>query len=125
MSQKEYSGVDYVGQKLRESIAEYLSKKLGGEFEVSYGFSEEDDTSTINYSISGLDVELSLTKENKRSTNLFSLSEIVKMDGKLLNDTTSETLKPKRSKLGRISIPYLKKFAKNKIQNLKEFTTRN
>jgi hypothetical protein len=127
MPEKEYSSVDYVGQTLRKSIESYLGDKIGAEFSVEYGFNPNTDTSTISYSIEDLNIELSLTKKNKRSTNNFELSELIRKGNEQLNneDENQETITPERSKIGRISGSYLKRFAKSKIQNLKRFISRD
>lgn len=116
MSQKEYLSVDYICQELRRSINDYLSGKAGGVINSSYTFHSVINEGEIRYSIAGLNAVLCIKRHGKGEN--YNLHEIIKNNhDEVYNENI--VIKPERSSTHRISGNYLKKFAEERLQNLR------
>ena len=116
MTHKEYTSVDYVSQRLRESILIYLKTKSGGDFPNSYYHNNENGKGIITYGILGL--EATLTIEKNKQAEGYSMLEVVEKNGTVLFKE-EYLLRPKRSSTNRISGDYLELFAQERINTLK------
>lgn len=117
MTHKEYTSVDYVSQRLRESIVAHLKNKSGGDFPNSYHHNSQNEKGIITYTLLGL--EATLTIQRNKQTGEYSMLEIIEKDSQEVFKEESH-LKPKRSDKHRISGDYLELFAKERIKNLKK-----
>ena len=118
MSKKSYESVQYVSQRLEESLRGYLSKTMGGEFPYEFSYSHKTDEGEIRFTIQGLESIITITSAGKG--NKYNLNEEIKFgpeeNSKLV---FNEQIMPGRSSTYRISGNYLENFVKITIDHLR------
>ncbi|MBS3079893.1 hypothetical protein J4221_00310 [Candidatus Pacearchaeota archaeon] len=116
MTEKEYRSVDYVCQKLRESIIRFLQQKAG-EFPNSYHYYPREDRGIIYYKIQGLETTLTITSGGLKEN--YNMLEVIDQNGREICREES-SIRPGRTGTHRISEAYLAKFIMERIENIKK-----
>lgn len=117
MTKKDYDSVQYVGQRIRDSLENLIKRKAGGEINVKFSYNDKSKISHIDYSISGLHTRIDIFKQGK---NFYLKQEIVS-NGDSRTGFSEDKLNLKKSRAGRISDDYADSIADSSLEKLKKY----